>query len=111
MMNDYIDLGPDAVIREGDEWSRIENDPGIYWPIYSITHTPFKEHGEPFIGRKAKDFKMMKFRRLRSVAIRDAAMALLVDYYQSIPDGVETWPICESLREALGVSVEELREP
>lgn len=93
MNNDYIELGPDDVIREGDQ---------------------FRPKGIPFTmpepGTKVSDYPNVKFLRLRSEFIKDAAIELLraIDYRL---DGAKhiLQDVTESLREAIGISIEELR--
>jgi len=101
-MNDYIELGPDDVIREGDQFR-----PG--W-------TPFTM---PEPGTKVSDYPNIKFLRLRSEFIRDAAIELLRDAYGdnemafAIEDETYTTikgMLVKKLREAIGISVEDLRK-
>lgn len=65
MNNDYIELGPDDVIREGDE-QKYCGDLCKWFPVY-------RER----IGFKAKHDDGWIFRRPRSTLIRDAAIDLL----------------------------------
>lgn len=89
-MSDYIDLGPDDVIREGDEHlCPITNR---WKPAYQI-----------LIGKPVEDITA---RRPRSVVIRDAAIDLL---RQIVAMELGLGYASEALREAIGISVEELR--
>jgi hypothetical protein len=107
-MTDYIELKPDDVIRVGDEWSRIENDDdGPWW----VLPESIGELKVGFIGDSAKQHPNIKFRRPRSTLIRETAVALLRYMYGSAMfyGGFEIDKI-KALREAIGISVEELRE-
>ena len=94
-MDDYIPLGPDETIREGD-----------------IFDTPNRTFVMPVIGSKASDYPNLRLKRPRSTVIRDAAIDLLWCFYCERPKMLETepWPPAEALRLAVGVSVEDLRK-
>lgn len=63
-----IDLGPDEVIQELDLWSRVENDPPVWFRVVAI-----KPHfqnidpniEEPMVGKTPSQFKNIRFARNR----------------------------------------------
>lgn len=93
--DDYIELTDlKEIIRKGDgiafkdsPWSPVR--PGLIG-------TQVGEHPSGF-----------RFRRPRAPIIRDAAIELLRYFYEDTPRE-EFWPPAENLREALGLTVEEL---
>ena len=90
-MDDYIPLGPDETIREGD-----------------IFDTQNRTFVMPVIGSKARDYPGLRLKRPRATVIRDAAIDLLWYFYAADDRPTELWPPAEALRQAVGVSVEEL---
>jgi hypothetical protein len=97
-MTDYIDLKPDDVIREGDEWT-CPSAPG--WGR-TVDNTRF-------IGTTVESHSDFKFRRPRSTLIRDAAIDAAREWYWG--EGLEDMSlVIDALRETLGISVEQLRE-
>ena len=101
-MDDYVPLGPDETIREND-----------------IFDTPNRTFVMPVIGSKASDYLGLRLKRPRSTVIRDAAIALLRDAYilddttGGAYDDVYidvNLHLAEALREAIGISVEDLRK-
>lgn len=105
MSSDYIELGPDDVIRERDEYQK----PGLDRPWHKV---------KCWYGDKVSDWPNFAWRRPRSTLIRDAAIELLRKLYcdkyelknvdESLIDRL--FPGAKKLREAIGISVEELRE-
>lgn len=92
-MDDYIPLGPDETIREGD-----------------IFDTPNRTFVMPVIGSKVSDYPGLRLKRPRSTVIRDAAIDLLWYFHVDDDRPTEPWPPAEALRLAVGVSVEEIRK-
>ena len=92
-MDDYVLLGPDDEIREGD-----------------IFDTPHRTFVMPVAGSKVRDYPGLRMKRPRSTVIRDAAIDLLWYFYGADDRPSELWPPAEALRQAVGVSVEELRQ-
>lgn len=92
-MDDYVPLGPDEIIRDGD-----------------IFDTPNRTFVMPVVGSKASDYPSLRLKRPRSTVIRDAAIDLLWYFYVAEDGPTETWPPAEALRSAVGVSVEDLRK-
>ena len=98
-MNDYIELGPDDVIREGDEYQQVAYN-GDNWWLRCV---------DDALGKPTKMFDRYRFRRPRSVAIRDAALDACREwYYGSAPMKARAML---NLVKTLGVTVEELRKP
>jgi hypothetical protein len=91
-MNDYIELGPDDVIRDGDE----------------IQVDEFVKVVPELVGMPIRRSTASKFRRPRSTLIRDAAIEVLREWLFTPGDGVEV--AMYELRKAIGVSIEQLRK-
>ncbi len=93
-MSDCIDLGPDDILREGDE-QKLREPLCRWFPVYHER-----------IGSKAACDEGWMFRRPRHTLIRDAAIELLRDalFFRDCLTDSE-----DALREAIGISVEELR--
>lgn len=99
-MSDYIDLGPDDVLREGDE-QKLREPLCKWFPVY-------RER----IGFKATSDEGWMFRRPRHALIRDAAIALLRyalnDCEPDSPMRLLNDHLWE-LQDSIGVTAEELR--
>lgn len=92
-MNDYIPLGPDETIREGD-----------------IFDTPHRTFVMPVIGSKASDYPNLRLKRPRSIVIRDAAIDLVKRLYYSDERIFYDWSEVSELMDAVGVTVDDLAE-
>jgi hypothetical protein len=92
MMDDYIPLGLDDEIREGD-----------------VLDTPKRTFVKPVVGSKVRDYPGLRMKRPRSMVIRDAAIAVLEWYFRDGSVGGAEDPMYELMR-AVGVTEEWLRK-
>jgi hypothetical protein len=90
-VSDYVELNSDEVIQEGD--MRVRN--GQMLPV-----------SMSYIGKQASDYAPLTVVRPRSTLICDAAVALASRMYR---EGYYRIEELEALREALDMSVKELR--
>jgi len=96
-MNDYIELGPDDVIRGGDE----SRPKGIDLDWCECKYN----------GVLVSELPSYEFRRPRLTLIRDAAIELLRDAYSGTFCSMSTFNVdLKNLREAIGISIEDLRK-
>lgn len=98
MDDDYIDLGPEDILRDGDQQRYI-----------SVMCGWFPVHHER-IGFKATSDEGWIFRRPRSTLIRDAAIHVCKLWYAAHLWNEGEVPLSiVHLREVIGISIEELR--
>jgi hypothetical protein len=95
-MDDYVPLGPDDEIREGDVSQLL----GFSYE--------FVDRSSRLIGAKVRDYPGLLLKRPRSTLIRDAAIAVLEWYFRDGSVGGAEDPMYELMR-SVGVTEEWLR--